>query len=126
MREISAQHEKQPQGHERGEIGQKPKTIVKLEDLHRHPFVQSQNSNGTPGKPADYHAYRGGNSSRKWHGSSAEDISSSISGHGWEDHQDLSFSGNTSSWQPHMRTDDMINSSDYEFQVWIAILHDSL
>jgi hypothetical protein len=25
-----------------------------------------------------------------------------------------------------MRTDDMINSSDYEFQVWIAILHDSL
>nr|XP_034607267.1 uncharacterized protein LOC117867053 isoform X4 [Setaria viridis] len=112
MRYISAQYEKQLQEDERGEIGQKAKTIVKLEDLHRHSFVQSQNSNGTPGK---YHAYRG-NSSRKWHVSSAEDISSSISGHGWEDHQDLSFSGNTSTWQVHIRTDDMINSSDYEIQ----------
>ncbi|XP_022684655.1 uncharacterized protein LOC101778892 isoform X4 [Setaria italica] len=112
MRYISAPYEKQLQEDERGEIGQKAKTIVKLEDLHRHSFVQSQNSNGTPGK---YHAYRG-NSSRKWHVSSAEDISSSISGHGWEDHQDLSFSGNTSTWQVHIRTDDMINSSDYEIQ----------
>ncbi|CAL4990933.1 unnamed protein product [Urochloa decumbens] len=129
MRELSAQHAKQLREEEKGEIGRKAKSIVKLEDLQRHPFVQSQNSNDTPGKSADYLAYRGGNASRNMHGSFAEDISSSISGHGWEDnpavvsfsvmtntHQDLSFSWNTSR-QVHVRTaDDIINSPVYETQ----------
>ncbi|CAL4985905.1 unnamed protein product [Urochloa decumbens] len=129
MRELSAQHAKQLREEEKGEIGRKAKSIVKLEDLQRHPFVQSQNSNDTPGKSADYLAYRGGNASRNRHGSFAEDISSSVYGHGWEDnpavvsfsamtntHQDLSFSWNTSR-QVHVRTaDDIINSPVYETQ----------
>ncbi|CAL4982580.1 unnamed protein product [Urochloa decumbens] len=129
VRELSAQHAKQLREEEKGEIGRKAKSIVKLEDLQRHPFVQSQNSNDTPGKSADYLAYRGGNASRNRHGSFAEDISSSVYGHGWEDnpavvsfsamtntHQDLSFSWNTSR-QVHVRTaDDIINSPVYETQ----------
>lgn len=57
---------------------------MKLEDLNT--LVQSQKSNGTPGKSADSHEYGGWNASRNKHGDSAEDISFNISGHGWEDH----------------------------------------
>lgn len=136
VRELSAHHAKQLHEKERGRIGQKAKSIAKLEDLEKHPFVQSQRSSDMPGK--SYHAYRDGNASRNRDGSFGEDISSSISGHGWEDHptahsfsvmtnthQDLSFSWNTSR-TVQARTADFINSSDYEIQVRIAIWHDAM
>lgn len=134
-RELSAYHAKL-QEEESGGVGQKAKSIVKLEHLNRHPFVQSKKSSDIPGK--SYHAYRGGNASGNRHGSFDEDISSSISGHGWEDHPtvdsfsampntwDLSFSWNTSRPVQVRTADDMINSSDYEIQVRIAICHDAM
>lgn len=135
VRELSTHHAKQLQ-EERGGIGQNADSIAKLEDLNRHSVLQSEKSSDIPGK--SYHAYRGGNASRNRHGSFGEGIRSSISGHGWEDHptvdsfsimtsthQDLSFSWNTSRPVQVRTADDMINSSEYEIQVWIAIWHGS-
>lgn len=129
-RELSAQQEKQLHEEERGKTQQKAKYIEKLEDLNICPLVQSQKSNGTPGKSADSHEYGGWNASRNKHGDSAEDISFNISGHGWEDHPAVeslpvminSHQGQSIPWNTSLQvyagtTDDIPSSPGYGIEV---------
>ncbi|KAJ1282017.1 hypothetical protein BS78_03G017900 [Paspalum vaginatum] len=119
-------HDYDIQGEESGPIQQKAKSIVKYEDLNRHPFLQSQESNDTPGKSVDYDVYGRGNASRSRHGSSAEDISFTISLHDHpadsfsvgitNTHPDQSFSANTSQPVYVRATDSMISPSEYDIK----------
>ena len=106
-------------------------TFAKPEYLSTRPFVHNLKSNDALGASADYHKYAGQNTSRNRHGSSAEDISSSMPGHGWKDHstvdslpvvrtgtyQDQSFPEDTSEQVQGRTVDDMVNSPGYDIEV---------
>jgi hypothetical protein len=112
-------------------IEHKATFIVKLEDLRTQSFVHSLKSNDAPGESADYLVYARSNASRNRHGSSAEDISFSMPGHGWKDHstvdslpvvrtdtyQDQSFPEGTSLQVQGRAVDDMVNSPGYDIEV---------
>lgn len=114
-------------------IEHKTTFIAKPEDLSTRPFLHSLKSNDAPGESADYHVYAGWNAyaSRNRHGSSAEDISFSMHGHGWKDHstvdslpvvrtdtcQDQSFPEDTSEQVQGRTVDDMVNSPGYDIEV---------
>ncbi|CAD6255685.1 unnamed protein product [Miscanthus lutarioriparius] len=105
--------------------------IAKPEDLSTQPFVHSLKSNDAPGESADYHVYARSNALRNRHGSSAEDISFSMPGHGWKDHstvdslpvvrtdtyQDQSFPEGTSLQVQGRAVDDMVNSPGYDIEL---------
>ncbi|KAG0530991.1 hypothetical protein BDA96_05G235400 [Sorghum bicolor] len=127
-RELSAQNARQLQQEEREKSQQKEKSIAKLEDCNRYSFVQSQNSDDAPGKPADSDIYGGWNAMINKLGC-AEDIPFNILRNGWEghpavdsssvmtsSHQDQSFPWSTSQ-QGQVLTDDILNSPRYEIEL---------